>query len=61
MIPGAYMINGCRKLNNKRVKLSLYKNMKATKTRHKILRDLKKQKADKNTEKESTMYEPGAF
>ena len=35
--------------------------MKATKKRRKILRGLKKQKADKDTQKEGTMYEADAF
>jgi len=61
MTAGTHMINGCRELKNKRVKLSLYKNKKSTKTRRKILRGLKKQKADKDTDKEGTMYEAGAF
>ena len=47
MIPGKYCLEGCRKINEKRLFASKYGNLEATKTRRKIRRGKAKNKDDK--------------
>ena len=54
MIPGYHMLEGCCRLNNKRLKHSIYKAKAGSKIRRKILRGLKKKKADKDKDDENS-------
>ena len=61
MKPGKYTIIGCQKLNNDRLKNASKQNHPNTKTRHRILRGMRKSKEDKNKENEGKTYGPGSF
>ena len=47
MIPGKYCLEGCRKINEKRLSASKYDNLEATKKRREIRRGKAKTKDDK--------------
>ena len=53
--PGKYMLEGCSNLNKKRLRLSNYKSKDTSKNKRKVLRGMKKQKADKDKDEEGTL------
>ena len=61
MVPGKYTLNGCRKINRKRLFASSYANLDTTKKRRKIRRGKAKSKDDKNDQLCGKTYEAGAF
>ena len=61
MIPGKYMLRGLFKINKRRLYHSTYQNKDGSKKQRKIIRGAKKLKADKDKEKEGTLYKAGEF
>ena len=61
MIPGKYCLEGCRKINKKRLSTPKYDNLEATKKCRKIRHDKAKTKDDKNNDKEGQSYGAVAF
>ena len=61
MIPGKYCLEGCRKINEKRLSASKHDNLKATKKHRKVRHGKAKTKNDKNNDKEGQSDEAGAF
>ena len=61
IVPGLFTLEGCCRLNEKRLRLANYKGREETKKRRKILRGLKKRRADKDKEIEGVQYNAGAF
>ena len=61
MIPGKYCLEGCRKINEKRLSASKYDNLETTKKCRKIRRGKAKTNDDKNNDKEGQSYGVGAF
>jgi len=61
MVPGKYMLRNCFKTNKKRLYHSKYQDKESSKKRRKIIRGLKKSKADKDKEKEGKVYGAGEF
>lgn len=61
MIPGKYMLRNCFKTNKRRLYNSKYQDKESSKKRRKIIRGLKKAKADKDKEKEGKVYGAGEF
>ena len=61
MVPGKYCLEGCEKINKKRLFASKYNNLEATKKRRNIRRSKAKTKDDKNNDKEGQFYEAGLF
>lgn len=59
--PGIYTTNMVRDMNMTRKYNAGYKAKASSKVKRKIIRGLKKKKADKNQKKEGTTYEPGGF
>ena len=59
-VPGKYLLKGCDK-KNKRLFHSKYRNEEKNKKRRKIIRGIKKQKADKDREKERTQYKEASL
>ena len=61
LIPGKFTLQGCDKINCKRLFASKYKEMESTKKRRRIRRGKAKQKYDKNKSKEGQTYKAGAL
>ena len=61
MLPGAFMVKGSNKINNKRIKQSIYRMNENNKLRRQLNRAKKMTKNDNNLEKEGITYEPGGF
>ena len=61
MIPGVFTIQGCIRLNRKRLSLSHYKNAEKNKLQRKKLRGKKFCKQDGHEETEGKLYEAGGF
>ena len=61
IIPGTYTLQGCRKINRKRLFTSKYANLETTKSRRKIRRGATKAGNDQNQQKSGKSYEAGAF
>ena len=61
VIPGKYTLNGCKKLNAKRLFNLAYKSTEKSKLRRRVIRGKAKQKDDKPSELEGSSYEGGAF
>ena len=61
MIPGKYCLEGCRKINEKRLSASKHGNLEATKKHRKVRHGKTKTKDDKNNDKEGQSDEVGAF
>ena len=61
IIPGTYTLQGCRKINRKRLFTSKYANLETTKSRRKIRRGTTKARNDQNQQKSGKSYEAGAF
>ena len=59
MIPGKYSLDGCRKINVKRLYKSKYENLQATKKHKYIRRGNAKFKDDKNNDKKDNMKTQG--
>ena len=59
LIPGKFTLQGCDKINCKRLFASKYKEMESTKKRRRIRRGKAKQKDDKNESKEGQTYKAG--
>lgn len=61
MVPGAYTLKGCQRLNVKRIRLAEYRGNKNSKLRRQLLRAKKLKKSDKINETEEETYVPGGF
>ena len=59
--PAKYLLEGCRKINQKRLYLAIYKNTERAKKRRQVIRGKKKSRYDKFIEKEQNPYQAGAF
>jgi len=55
------MLRGCFKTNKKRLYHSTYQSKDSSKKQRKMIRGLKKVKADKDKEKEGKLYGSGEF
>ena len=62
LIPGKYLVDGCRKINQKRIYLAEYKSKDTSKKRRKVIRGNKKLKSDSLKRIEGgKLYKTGAF
>ena len=61
IIPGRYTLYGCKSINKKRLRLSLFKNSYRSKEKRQSLRARKLKQNDKNKESEGKTYIPGGF
>ena len=59
--PGKYLLEGCRKINQKRLYLAIYKNTERAKKCRQVIRGKKKSRYEKFIEKEKNPYQTGAF
>ena len=59
LMQGKFTLQGCDKINCKRLFASKYKEMESTKKRRRIRRGKAKQKYDKNKSKEGQTYKAG--
>ena len=59
LMQGKFTLQGCDKINCKRLFASKYKEMESTKKRRRIRRGKAKQKDDKNESKEGQTYKAG--
>lgn len=61
MRPGSYTLDGCAKLNRKRLSRSEYRNKTVVKKRRTVLRGKSKKGEDSQLDKEGPVYTPGGF
>ena len=61
IVPGRYLIDGCRNKNRKRLYHANYKHQEPMKKQRKVIRGAKKQKQDNNKFSEGKLYEAGGF
>ena len=61
MKPGSYTINGCAKLNRKRLSPFEYRNKTVVKKSRTVLRGKAKKGEDSQLDEEGTVYTPGGF
>ena len=61
MRPGLYTVDGCAKLNKKRLSRSAYRNKTVVKKRRTVVRGKTKKGEDSQLDKEGTVYTPGSF
>ena len=61
MVPGAYTLKGCKTLNLKRIRWSLYKCNKQNQLRRQSLRTKKMKATNKINVTETPSYIPGGF
>ncbi len=61
LIPGHYTIEGCHKINKRRLNAAAWQALTTVKNRRKQIRGKNKKKQDRNIEKEGPTYGPGEF